>query len=231
MRDGETTDRRGSAPRGDERTVLLVVGAGGLGREVYHAALERAHVHGDIEVAGFLDDRPDALLGSQLACVPVRGPLTDYEPAPGERLIMAIGDAAGRLSIASALAARGVSFHTLITPTARVTTRLDALGEGCFVDHYALISTDVSIGPHSHVGAHATIGHDVTIGAGCHVGAFCFIGGEARIGAGVVLRSHATVSPGITIEDGAVVGPNTLVLRRVGAGETVLGVPGRRVVA
>ena len=230
MREDETIDARGTASLDGERTVLLVVGAGGLGREVYHAALERSHARGDVEVGGFLDDRPDALLGSQLAHVPVRGPLTDYEPAPGERLVMAIGDAAGRLSIASALATRGARFHTLITPTARVTTRLDRLGEGCFVDHYALISTDVSIGPHSHVGAHATIGHDVTIGAGCHVGAFCFVGGEARIGAGVVLRSHATISPGVVIEDGAVVGPNTLVLRRVGTGETVLGVPGRRVV-
>lgn len=209
----------------------MIVGAGGLGREVYHVAADAREAGAGYDVAGFLDERADALLSSQLASVPVLGDPMSHVPEANERFLMALGDLRRRCEVAKLLGERGGTFLTLVAPTARVTTRRSNVAEGCFFDHYALVSTDVSIGRHVHVGAHAVVGHDVTIGDGTHLGAFSFIGGGARLGAGVTVRSHATICPGAIVEDGATVGPNSVVLRRVRAGETVFGVPAVRVVA
>lgn len=207
---------------------LLIVGAGGLGREI-HIAAQEAALDGGFALGGFLDERAHALSGTQLSHVPVHGAWQDYRPSPDERLIIAIGDAASRWRVAQGLAERGARFARIALPSTRITSGLDRLGDGCFVDHYALVSCDVRIGAHCYLGSHATIGHDVTLGEACHVGAFCFIGGGATLGARVTLRSHVTVAPGSVIEDDATVGPNSVVLRRVYRGQTVLGVPAVKV--
>ncbi len=210
---------------------LIIVGAGGLGREVYHAALETQAASGGFEMAGFLDDRANALLGSQLDGLPVLGTPSGHEPTSDERFLIALGSVARRSAFADMLGAKGARFATLATPTSRITSPLANLGAGTFIDHYALVSCDVGIGHHVYLGSHATVGHDTTIGNCCHIGSFCFIGGNVCIGHGVTIRSHTTISPGAVIEDGATVGPNSVVLRRVREGQTVMGVPAVRVMA
>lgn len=208
---------------------LIIVGAGGLGREIHQAALETLAVSGGFVIGGFLDERPDALQGSQLAQVPILGAPLAYEPAGDERLLIAIGNAARRCELARQLGEKGVDFGTVATPTSRVTSAVSNIGAGTFIDHYALVSCDVTVGRHVYLGSHATVGHDTVIGDCCHIGSFSFIGGEVRIGRGVTIRSHATICPGAVLEDGATVGPNSVVLKRVREGQTVMGVPAFRV--
>ena len=211
---------------GNSNARLIVVSAGAFGREIYHSALHAAAAGtSELSCAGFLDDRPNPLAGTQLADVPILGTPQSYAIKPQDRFLVAIGAPAERLRYAALLDARGARYATLTLPGARIVTPTERVGAGCVFDSGAQVSCDVTIGRLGYVGVHATIGHDCMIGEACQIGAHAFIGGGVTLGDGVVVRSSASIAPGVQVEAGASVGPNSVVLRRVKAGANVFGVP------
>lgn len=204
---------------------LLIVGAGGFGREVYtwagHAACEAA----DWGVAGFLDSNPAALDGFELEC-PILADPRGYLPRSDEVLICAIGDPATRLQLCRDLKARGARFVNLIHPTAVLGNRV-RLGEGTILCPYSVVTTNVSLGDYVVLNLHATVGHDAVLGDGCTLSCHCDVTGGARLGEGVLLGSRASVLPGATVGDYAKVGAGSVVLRTVHAYTTVMGVPAK----
>src|SRR5688500_15546296 len=93
-------------------TRLLIVGAGGFGREVWAWAVDSGG-----KPAGCLDDSPGALEGFPSEGK-ILGPVSSYEPGEKDRLLIAIGDPSTRLRIAAELGGRGARFATLVHPTA-----------------------------------------------------------------------------------------------------------------
>jgi serine O-acetyltransferase len=80
------------------------------------------------------------------------------------------------------------------------------------------------------VGETAEIGDDCTIYQGVTLGGTSLYRGTKRhptLGKGVVVSAGAKVLGGFTVGDGAKVGANSVVLKEVPAGATVVGIPGR----
>ena len=103
----------------------------------------------------------------------------------------------------------GVEIH----PAVRV-------GRRVFIDH----------GMGVVIGETAEIGDDCTIYQGVTLGGTSLYRGTKRhptLGKGVVVSAGAKVLGGFTVGDGARVGSNSVVLKAVPAGATVVGVPGR----
>jgi len=73
------------------------------------------------------------------------------------------------------------------------------------------------------------MGHDVSIGDFCKINSFTFIAGSSVIGNQCVLNAGARLIQSTQIEDNAVVGMGSVVLRKVKKGTTVFGNPARRV--
>jgi serine O-acetyltransferase len=93
---------------------------------------------------------------------------------------------------------------------------------GCcvFIDH----GMGVVIGETAEVGDGCTIYQGVTLGG------TSLYRGEKRhptLGAGVVVGAGAKVLGGFTVGDGAKIGSNSVVVKEVPAGATVVGIPGR----
>ena len=57
----------------------------------------------------------------------------------------------------------------------------------------------------------------------------CDITGGAKLKEGAFLGSHAVIIPKVTVGEYAVVGAGSVVIRTVGAGVTVFGVPAKRI--
>src|SRR5688572_133169 len=94
------------------------------------------------------------------------------------------------------------------------------IGRRVFIDH----------GMGVVVGETAEIGDDCTIYQGVTLGGTSLYRGTKRhptLGKGVVVSAGAKVLGGFTVGDGARVGSNSVVLKEVPAGATVVGVPGR----
>jgi serine O-acetyltransferase len=80
------------------------------------------------------------------------------------------------------------------------------------------------------IGETAEIGDGCTIYQGVTLGGTSLYRGEKRhptLGAGVVVSAGAKVLGGFTVGDGARIGSNSVVLKEVPAGATVVGIPGR----
>jgi serine O-acetyltransferase len=94
------------------------------------------------------------------------------------------------------------------------------VGRRVFIDH----------GMGVVVGETAEIGDDCTIYQGVTLGGTSLYRGTKRhptLGKNVVVSAGAKVLGGFTVGDGAKIGSNSVVLKEVPAGATIVGVPGR----
>jgi len=94
------------------------------------------------------------------------------------------------------------------------------IGSCVFIDH----GMGVVIGETAEVGDGCTIYQGVTLG-----GTSLYRGAKRHptLGAGVVVGAGAKILGGFTVGDGARVGSNSVVVKEVPAGATVVGIPGR----
>lgn len=206
---------------------LIIIGAGGFGREVLQWALDCEKVQNEWKVTGFLDDNFAALDGYDCS-FPILGDTSSYQIDNNDRFICAVGNPTIKLKLCTSLKDRGGIFTTLIHPSAYVGDRC-VLGIGCILSYGALLTTDVKLGNFVTINVYTTVGHDVIIDDGCTLSAHCDVTGFARLERGVFLGTHASILPGGKIGEQAVVGAGSVVLRKVPAGATVMGVPAKQI--
>ncbi|MGA0134412.1 MAG: acetyltransferase [Opitutales bacterium] len=204
---------------------LLIIGAGGFGREML--AWCRQHPdHGRAwSFEAFLDDNPDALAGFG-SFAPVR-PLAGHRPGPDEVFVCGLGLPAVKEPLVRPLLDRGAEFLTFIHPSAVVGERV-RLGRGVVVCPGAVLSADIELDEFVLVNLNSTVGHDARIGPWSTLSAQCDVTGHVRLGARVFLGSRATVIPRRVVGDGVTVGAGAVVVADVPPGVTVFGVPARQ---
>ena len=202
---------------------LIIIGAGGFGREMFSAAREAVGFGERFRIAGFLDANPDAL-GRFSGYPPILGSPEDYSPRPGDVFITALGDIASRKRCAGMVERRGGEFMSVIHRSASLGRNV-AVGAGSFIAHNAVLTVDIAVGRHSDIFHGTEIGHDSSVGDFAHVYALCSVGGAVKIGRGAAVYPGARIAPGRTVGDGAVVGIGSVVLLDVKPGVTVFGNP------
>lgn len=204
-------------------TDLVVVGAGGFGRE----ALDVVEAVGSHRLLGVLDDSPSDLNLERLAARGIRylGSVGQWTAA-GDRAeyLIAIGSPAARERVAAQFA--GYTAATLVHPLAGVGSA-NVIGAGSIVCAGVQISTNVRIGRHVHLNPSAVVGHDTVIDDFVSVNPAATISGDVRVGQRVLVGAASVILQGLCVGADAVVGAAACVVRDVAPGATVKGVPAR----
>jgi sugar O-acyltransferase (sialic acid O-acetyltransferase NeuD family) len=212
---------------------LVIMGAGGFGREV-HAWLLDAIRNGSCgptsdtvwEIAGFIDDVSGAL-DDFPGRPPILSKIDDYEPSPDSYLVCAIANPTIKKELTTKLLAKGAKFFTLIHTSVVIGTNVE-IGVGSVICPMTVLSTDLVVGDFVTINSACTVGHDSEIANYSTLSGHCDVTGGVKLREGAFLGSHAVIIPRVTVGEYAVVGAGSVVIRKVAPGITVFGVPAKR---
>ncbi len=184
---------------------LLIVGAGGFGREVEIWATDVASIRADWHLIGFLDDNSNALVGKR-SRLRVLGSVSDFVPTDDTLLVIAVGSPAIRRELHLELSARGARFANVIHPTA-VVARNAELGTGIVLAPYSVVSSDTRLGDSVVLNFHALVQHDAVLGSWSQLNSHADVGGFAILGEEVLVGTHGVIPGGSHVPHRACIPP------------------------
>jgi sugar O-acyltransferase (sialic acid O-acetyltransferase NeuD family) len=204
---------------------IVIIGAGGHGREVADIARHQAQVNGEIKVLGFIDDNRD-LHDQSLDGLPILGDWSWFESA--NRKDMAVVCAVGSPQICRRLVERanalGLSFASVVSPLAHISS-FARLGQGVTVFPKVVINTGTFVDNYSILNVAATVSHDAIVGRYSNINPGAHLAGNVTIGEGCYIGMGASVIQGRTVGAWSVVGAGTVVIRDLPDDVTAVGVP------
>lgn len=208
---------------------LVIIGAGGFGREVAWQVLEQKNFCEQYQLIGFVDD-DETLSGTCLNGLPVLGNidwlLKQEEPMA---VLVAVGSAKIRKKIVERCRKnKKLEFPTFIANDVALSDTV-AIGEGGIICRGNILTVNITIGDFVLINLACTIGHDVvmkdyvTLYPGVHVSGNVSIGEITEIGTGT------NIIQGKTIGSHVIIGAGAVVIRDIEDNCTAVGVPAGRV--
>lgn len=205
---------------------IVIVGVGGLGREMAEWIEDINAVSPTFRLLGFLDDDP-AKHGTKRHDLPVLGGC-DWLAERSRTVATAIGvgNPVPKRRVVERLRAHSAGFPPIIHPDA-VVGRYVEVGEGTVICPAAIVTTDIRLGAFVTLNFGLTVGHDaivddfVTLSPGVNISGYVKVREGAELGAGAV------TIPSVEIGAWSVVGAGAAVTTSLPANCTAVGVPAR----
>jgi len=210
-----------------EFTAIVLVGAGGLGRELLNYVLEAIRTSPHMRVKGYLDDNPSALRPDRCE-FPILGSILDYPIEPNDRFVMAIGDCAKRAELIRKMEARSARFITIIHPTAYIASNA-TVGNGCIVGPFCAIGSEARVGNHVLLTWYSSLAHDSISHSFTVLSPYSTANGGAILEEGVFLGTHAVIHPMIRVGAWSKIASGSVVYHDVPPNCMALGNPAKAV--
>ena len=203
---------------------LLIIGAGDVGGFIAYNYDQFGY---KFEKIGILDD-DKTKVGTKINEWEVLGNINDIDKYQSEDLYIAIGIASpeNKQKIVQKLKRFNFTFPPLISKSAWISN-------GVKIGNGAIIYPGVSINHGSDVKDFALINMNCALGHDCYIGDYSFLspgvnlGGFSKLERGVAMGIGSSTKQSITIGEFAKIGGQTMVLKDVKAGSTLVGIPGR----
>ncbi|WP_354002619.1 acetyltransferase [Ruania halotolerans] len=208
---------------------LIIIGAGGFGREVVEIIRAANVVRPAWRLLGVADDAPSDLSLESLrrAETPYLGAINAAIEAAGSSVsvIVAVGSPQVRERLVGQLPP-ACSFGTAIHPDATIGGSVE-IRPGCVIAAGARLSVEITVGEHVQIDQNVTIGHDSEVGSYTRINPAACISGGVRIGDSCYIGANATILQNLRLGPNATIGAGAVVVRNVASSATVKGVPAR----
>ncbi|MBM3944614.1 MAG: acetyltransferase [SAR202 cluster bacterium] len=142
--------------------------------------------------------------------------------------VVAHGDNALKMTVASELQKKGFSFQSAVHRQA-VISESAHIGEGSIVNPGAVLLPGAKLGRHVIAHSGCVIEHDCVVEDGANIAPGATLAGRVYVGTQAYLYTGCIVIPGVRIGVRAVVGAGAVVLEDVPDDAVVVGNPARRI--
>ena len=205
---------------------IIIIGAGGFGREVYLWAKD-SFSKDQYRIKGFLDDNP-RILDNYDMDVGIIGNLNSYEIKNQDRFLFAIGDIDVKKRLIMKMKKRRAKFLTLVHPTA-IMANTTKIGEGVIICPFCLVSDNVLLEDFVMMNVYSSCGHDAKVGRYSILSPYATLNGFVILEDEVFLGTHTTVIPYKRVGYKSKISANSVVMRDVATNKIVFGVPGKAI--
>ena len=200
---------------------LVILGAGGLAREVF-SYLSVSEKTWDYPEVAFLDDtnaHSRVFFGGsgQERLFFINGLSDEDQRWRGSDFLIAVGSPGAKRALESRygqLLGEAISVQFGCHHVGQLFGRDYLSPRGLIVTPGCVLTTNITLGKHVVVNINSTVGHDTRIGdyttvnPGCNISGEVVIGEGCLIGTGAVIREKVHIAPGVTVGMGAVVTKN-----------------------
>jgi sugar O-acyltransferase (sialic acid O-acetyltransferase NeuD family) len=206
---------------------LVIVGAGGFGREVLQWANDINNVKKKWNSVVFVDDEVRDLKELSIENEVVSS-IEEYNCNQNDEIICAIGNPDIKVEIYKKFVNMGCNIATLKHPSSTIGDSV-VLGKGVIICPNVVITTNVVIEDYVAINCNTTIGHDVSIGIGSTLSSQCDLMGYVKIGNCVFIGSGARIIPNVEVGDNSIIGAGSVVIRRIKKDSKVFGNPANEI--
>lgn len=179
---------------------IVIIGAGGIGREAAWIIEEINKVNEQWNLLGFVDDNSE-MWGQELNGYEVLGGLnilTSLKNKP--QVIVAIANCKVKKDIVEKLQGK-FEFATIVHPKVSISSYIK-IGRGTIIYPGTIATVNITIGNHVLISGNCGIGHDTIIGDYSAILWGCNFSGYDTLGEGCFIGIGTSIAQGISIEDG-----------------------------
>ena len=206
---------------------LVIIGAGGFGREVAWLVEDINGINKEWNLLGFIDENEDNH-GKVLNGYKVLGGFDFLKDKKDIFYICAIGNAKVKKMIVEEKCIKyKIKPATLIHPSVIMSKKNNNIDEGCVVCAGSIITVNTKINKHVIVNLDCTIGHDVSIEDYVTIYPSVNLSGNCNIGKCVEIGTGTQVIQGKSIGEYSIVGAGSVVINNIENNRTVVGVPAK----
>ncbi|NLW44485.1 MAG: acetyltransferase [Syntrophomonadaceae bacterium] len=203
---------------------LVIIGAGGLGREVAWLVADINRQGREWDFVGFVDD---GVQGTSPEGYPVLGTLDYFLKLPSHPwAVVAIADSEARKAITQRLHSHGINIATLIHPSVSMSDFVQ-IEAGSIICSGAVITTNVILGKATIVNPKCFIGHDTVLGDFVSLMPATNLAGEVKVGEGCYFGLNSCVINRTKIGKWSIIGAGATVINDIPDYSVAVGVPAR----
>lgn len=203
---------------------IVIIGAGGFGREVAWLIEDINKVNEEWNIIGFVDDN-ESIQDTEINGYKVIG---NIEWLLNQKLnvVNAIGDPIVKRKVIERLIDSENNYPVLIHPSV-IYSKQVSFGEGSIVCAANIITTNIEIGKHVIINLDCTIGHDAILGNYTTVLPSVNVSGFVETEECVSIGTGSAVIQGVKIGENTVIGAGSVVVKDLPANCTAVGAPAK----
>jgi sugar O-acyltransferase (sialic acid O-acetyltransferase NeuD family) len=204
---------------------VVIVGAGGFGREVLEIFKDSNKQGKKWNILGFIDSNAE-LHGKIINNYPVLGGLNWFEEHQDVACVCAVGEPKSKKKVIDELHKMNVHFCNAIHPSV-IASEFIEYGENVIIGAGSILTVNIKIGNHVIINLNCTIGHDSIIEDYCSIMPTVKINGNNHLHEGVYVGTGATFIQQVSVGAWTTIGAGAVVVNNIPEHVLAIGLPAK----
>lgn len=205
---------------------IVIVGAGGFGREVKIIIDDINKVNPEYKFLGFYDDNIEKNL--KVNGFPILGTINDLNNLKEQTFVaFGIGEPKTKMNLVKLLNNENLQFPTLIHPSSVISNDEVNIGKGTIICAGNIITCNIQIQDFVTINLMCTVGHDTLIKNYCSFMPSVNISGEVEIHECVYVGTGAKIINRLQIGKNTIIGAGAVVSKSLPENCTAVGIPAK----